>query len=75
MDHPGIILKQLRQSKGLTEAELIKKIYPNSKPYDTNILMIKAWEKGIANLHNDLLIRVAKFFNVSIIYLLGFNSH
>jgi len=74
MEHPGIILKQLREEKGLTEEQLIELIYPDKK-HLVEILIIRAWEKGIANLDDNLLIKVAKFFGVSIMYLLGFTSH
>jgi len=72
MEHPGIILKKLRESRGLTERALIEKLYSNKKQHDFNIIMIKAWERGVTNLYNDLLIRIANFFNVSIAYLFGF---
>ena len=73
MEHPGIRLKLLREQHNLTEAQLINKLY-NKKGYEINIVIIKAWEKGIANIHDDLLVRISKFFDVSIMYLLGFTS-
>ena len=73
MQHPGIRLKQLREERGLTEQEVIKKIYPG-KEHCTDVLLIKAWEKGITNLYDSLLIKLSIFFDVSIMYLLGFTS-
>lgn len=71
MEHPGIRLKQLREAKGLTDEQLIKKLYPDRKE-PMEILYLRAWEIGRPiRLHDTLLIKLAEFFNVEIAYLLG----
>ena len=72
MEHPGIRLKNLREEKGLTDEQLIKKLYPNIKEPIVNLLIIRAWERGLdVHLHDRLLIKLANFFDVSVSYLLG----
>ena len=72
MEHPGIRLKRLREAKGLTDEQLIKKLYPDRKEPITQLLLIRAWEIGRPiRLHDTLLIKLAEFFNVEIAYLLG----
>lgn len=72
MEHPGIRLKKLREAKGLTDEQLVKKLYPNIKNPVSHLLFLRAWERGRdVHLYNDILIRLAEFFNVNITYLLG----
>ena len=71
MEHPGVRLKRLREARGITDVQLIKILYPNVvEPVE--LLLLRAWEIGRPiRLHDTLLIKLAKFFNVEIAYLLG----
>ena len=72
MEHPGLRLKKLREERGITDEELVKKLYPEIKKQGVNLLIVRAWEAGLdVHLHDTLLIKLAKFFDVSISYLLG----
>lgn len=57
-------LKELRKGRGLTQAEF-GKIWGASQNTVSN------WENGNRELSNDLLVQFAKFFSVSVDYLLG----
>ena len=71
MNHPGIRLKILREAKGLTHKQLVKMLYPE-RIEPVELLLLRAWEIGRPiRLHNELLIKLSKFFNVEIAYLLG----
>ena len=61
------ILKELRESKSLLQYELAKEIH-----YSKSI--IGAWERAESLPTADALIALAKFFNVSIEYLLGLET-
>ena len=72
MEHPGIRLKQLREARGMSDEDLVRKLYPNLKEPIANLLIVRAWEKGLkVNLHDTLLIKLAQFFGVTTDYLLG----
>lgn len=63
-------LKELRESKELTQKELadkLNKLYPSLKVYTQTI---SYWENG-REPSFDLLIKLAKFFDVPVDYLLG----
>lgn len=58
------ILKQLRNQKGVTQEELAKAIYVTNSA-------ISQYEANVSRPNLESLERIAKFFNVSIDYLLG----
>lgn len=60
----GIRIKELRESKGLSQVELAD-IFCVTKQ------TISAWEKNIQETDFTLLIAIAKFFEVTTDYLLG----
>lgn len=60
-------MKELRESKSLLQYELAKEIH-----YSKSI--IGAWERAESLPTADALIALAKFFNVSIEYLLGLET-
>lgn len=64
MKNFGIRLKRLREKKGVS-------IQTISKEIKANILMIRDWEDGKMVLTVVHLIRLAKYFGVSIDYLVG----
>lgn len=58
------ILKQLRNNKGVTQEELAKAIFVTSSA-------ISQYEARVSRPNLESLERIAKFFDVSIDYLLG----
>jgi transcriptional regulator with XRE-family HTH domain len=60
----NIRLKTLRAEAGLTQKQLAEKINSTDKS-------VWAYEKGIATPPIETLIAYAKFFNVSVDYLIG----
>ncbi len=64
MKNFGIRLKKLREERGLTVEMLANEL----KLTDFSILM---WEKDKRVFNLKVLIKLAKYFNVSIDYLLG----
>ena len=64
----GIILKQLRKSKNLTQAELGQHI-------GLSKAVISKYENGLGFPTFDVLIHFAKYFNVSTDYLLGVKQY
>lgn len=62
-----IRLKELRDSEGLTQTELAKKL--NIAPSTVGM-----WEKGYRSPDYEMLKRMADYFGVSTDYLLGRNS-
>lgn len=63
-------LKELRESKGLTQKEMadeLSKLYPSIKIYTQTI---SYWENG-REPSFDILIKLSQFFNVPVDYLLG----
>lgn len=60
-------LKEQRVKKGLTLNELSKEI-------GISIATLSRWENGINDITSDNLLALAKYFNVSIDELLGFNK-
>ena len=60
----GTILKQLRNSKNLTQSELGQHI-------GLSKAVVSKYENGLGYPTFDVLIHFAKFFNVSTDYLLG----
>lgn len=64
----GEKLKQLRLSKKLTQPELSKRIHITKS-------MISALETDMRSPSLDVLIRIARFFNVSTDYLLGVDKN
>ena len=57
-------LKLLRQEKGIGQVELAKKL-------DVSKGIISLWENGLREPSMSSLIEIAKFFNVSIDFLVG----
>ena len=57
-------LKELREEKNLTQLDIAKAI-------DTSQPNIGRWEKGLNEPSYAQLVKLAKFFNVSIDYLVG----
>ena len=60
-------LKELRKEKKLTQKELAKK---TDIPYRT----LKRWENGETDIKSDKANELAKLFNVSVTYLLGYSD-
>ena len=67
MEYFGIILKSLRIKKHLTQKQLANKI-------GVRKATISAYEKSATYPSINVLIKLCRFFNVSIDYLLGFNQ-
>lgn len=63
----GSILKELRLKKGLNQVELAK-ILSVAKGTISN------WEKGNRTPDNEMLLRIATFFDVTVDFLLGRND-
>lgn len=59
-----IRLKQLRENKGLTQAELAKLV-------DISASSIGMYEQGRREPSQEVLLQFADFFNVSVDYILG----
>ena len=59
-----IRLKELRQERNLSIMALSKEIGISNAT-------ICRWENGLSDISSDNLIKLAKFFNVSIDYLVG----
>ncbi|MDM8128951.1 helix-turn-helix transcriptional regulator, partial [Paraclostridium benzoelyticum] len=57
-------LKQLRESKGLKQIELAKKLNLTSAA-------LSQYEKGIREPNSEMLKKIADYFNVSTDFLLG----
>lgn len=57
-------LKELREEKGLNQAEL-------GAVFNLSQIAISQYERQTRNIPNDLIIEIAKYFNVSTDYLLG----
>lgn len=57
-------IKQLRKERGMTQAELGSKLGVIKQT-------ISSWETGVSNPNNETLAIMAKFFGVSVDYLLG----
>lgn len=57
-------VKELREAKGLTQVEL-------ADEFNVTKQTISAWEKNLQETDFSMLIDIARFFNVSIDYLLG----
>ncbi|SDO86722.1 helix-turn-helix domain-containing protein [Clostridium gasigenes] len=64
----GDQLKQLRKTKGLTQQQLADKFYLNKSS-------VSRYENNTQLPENELLQKIADFFNVSIDYLLGRNEN
>ncbi len=60
----GKRLKELRLEKGLTQQRL-------GKIFNLCHQTISSWEKGLREPNLDDLLKIAKFFDVSVDYLLG----
>ena len=60
-------LKELRKEKKLTQKELAKK---TDIPYRT----LQRWENGETDIKSDKANELAKLFNVSVSYLLGYSD-
>lgn len=60
-------LKELRKEKKLTQKELAKK---TDIPYRT----LQRWENGETDIKSDKANEIAKLFNVSVSYLLGYSD-
>lgn len=57
-------IKNLRESRSLTQAELAKKL-------GVTRAAVNAWEMGISTPSTAYLVELADFFGVSVDYLLG----
>lgn len=57
-------LKELRQERGIGQIELAKKL-------EVSKGIISLWENGLREPNMYSLIKLAKFFNVTIDYLVG----
>lgn len=64
----GLRLKELREREGLSMKQL-------SKLVDMGIASISRWENEKAIINAEQLIVFAKFFNVSIDYLVGLRDY
>ena len=64
MENFGIRLKRLREDRGLSLEELGKMV-------ECNYLMLRDWENGKMVLTVGKLIKLAKYFEVSVDYLVG----
>ncbi len=62
-----IKLKELRLEKGLTQKEFAEKI-------DLDAHNVGDWERGKCEPSNDMLVKIANTFDVSVDYLLGRES-
>lgn len=60
-------IKQLRQKMGLTQVELAKELNISQGS-------LSAYETGRTAIDNDMLVRFARYFNVSIDEILGVDS-
>lgn len=60
----GTILRQLRQSRNLTQTELGKSVWLSKA-------VISKYENGLGYPNFDVLIRIANYFGVTTDYLLG----
>ena len=60
----GSLLKKLRKEKNLTQEELAEKLYVNSRS-------VSRWENGRTMPDFDILIELAKFYDISIEELLN----
>lgn len=63
----GNVLKTLRLKKGMTQAQLAQKLGVTKS-------VISAYETGLRLPSYDILIHIAKLFNVSTDYLLGMEN-
>lgn len=57
-------LNELRKNKGLNQTELAKELNVAKQT-------VSNWENGNRNPDNDMLIKIANYFEVSLDYLLG----
>lgn len=64
MKNFGIRLKNLRESRGLTLEQLAKEL-------NCAIYGLSLWEKDRQTLSLGSLIKLAKYFNVTVDYLIG----
>lgn len=60
----GSRLAQLRESLGLTKAEIARRLHVGNTTYAN-------WEYGLREPNADMIVTLAEFFNVSTDYLLG----
>ncbi len=56
-------LKQLRQSRGLSQGQLANKL-------DVNVQLISKYERGVVCPPTNMMVKIASVFNVSLDYLL-----
>ena len=61
-------LKKLRQSIGLSQNEL-------AKIFNVSEKTILRWEKGLTDIKSTKAEQLAKYFEVSVPYLLGFSNY
>ena len=61
-------LTELRKAKGINQIELAKELNVNQNT-------ISRWEKGERDPNPDMLKTIAAYFNVSVDYLLGEDTH
>ena len=61
-------LKECRLEKNLTRKELATKLFVSER-------LISYWENGQRECDFDMLIKIAKFFDISIDYLLGIKDY
>ena len=60
----GERLRELRKDRGLTQEQLAKELYINFRTYS-------GYEREESEASDDVKIKIAQYFNVSLDYLLG----
>ncbi len=61
------ILRELREEKGLTQAQLAKQLH-------FSLSIVNKWENGKKNPSVEAIKLLAKFFNVTTDYILGMDN-
>ena len=64
----GNRVRELRKSRGITQAQLARILRVSTKA-------LKNWEQNLSDPSVENLINLAKYFNVSIDYLIGVEEH
>ena len=57
-------LKQLRNKRGLSQAELAEKL-------SVSVYTVRSWERNASAPSNEILVQICKMYGVSADYLLG----
>ena len=64
----GEILSELWKDKGLKQKQLAEKLFINFRTYG-------GYERNEIEINDELKIKIAKYFNVSVDYLLGLSKN